>query len=337
MAILGQSVQEAGRWLREGWPVGIPTETVYGLAANACDSAALRRVFETKKRPLADPLIVHLSRVSELSRYALDVPDLALALLDKFSPGPLTLILPKGPDLAMEVSAGLQTAGFRIPAHPLMLDLLASLDFPLAAPSANLFGRTSPTTAQHVEEQLGTLIPYILDGGPCRIGVESTVLDLSGLKPVLRREGGLSLDILESFCGEKIQRDTGSNHERDALRSPGTLLHHYAPEVPLRLFQNDGDLDLWLHQTNVECRHKVQPSLLRFDREYSNPIARGWPQEILSPNGDVQEAAHNLFAAIRRLEKISGLILAQKVPQEGLGYAVNDRLFRASLKESPDA
>ena len=334
MAKIGQSVLEAGHWLRDGWPVGVPTETVYGLAANACDSAALNRVFETKKRPLADPLIVHLSRVSELSRYALDVPALALALLDQFSPGPLTLILPKGPKLAMEVSAGLHTAGFRIPAHPLMLDLLSGLDFPLAAPSANLFGRSSPTTAAHVEEQLGSLIPYILDGGPCRIGVESTVLDLSGSEPVLRREGGISRETLEGFCGQKIQRETGTNPQNLALRSPGTLLHHYAPLVPLRLFDGDEDLDRWLSQTSVEQRQQLRPSLLRFEKECINPITQGWQQEILSSKGDVQEAAHNLFAALRRLEKISGLILAQKVPNAEVGVAVNDRLFRASLKET---
>jgi L-threonylcarbamoyladenylate synthase len=206
MAIIGTSIQEAGAWLRDGWPVGIPTETVYGLAANACDREALLRVFETKGRPLTDPLIVHLASQEELNRYAVDVPDTAYALLEAFSPGPLTLILPKAPILPDEVSAGLKTAGFRIPRHPLTLELLRSLDFPLAAPSANLFGRTSPTTADHVADQLGEQIPYILDGGPCRIGVESTVLDLSGPEPLLLREGGLTAESLEAFLGRPLQR-----------------------------------------------------------------------------------------------------------------------------------
>jgi len=332
MAIIGTSVQEAGAWLRDGWPVGIPTETVYGLAANACDREALLRVFETKGRPLTDPLIVHLASQEELNRYAVDVPDSAYALLEAFSPGPLTLILPKAPILPDEVSAGLKTAGFRIPRHSLTLELLRSLDFPLAAPSANLFGRTSPTTADHVADQLGKQIPYILDGGPCHIGVESTVLDLSGPEPLLLREGGLTAESLEAFLGRPLQRPNRLAQADQAQRAPGTLAHHYAPSVPLFLFADDLALMDWLNHQEQLNQWGQHPALLRFDQALMNSRVADWHQEILSPTGNLEQAAHQLFGALRRLEKSAGIILAQKVPNTGLGAAINDRLQRASTK-----
>ncbi|NBW33229.1 MAG: threonylcarbamoyl-AMP synthase [Cytophagia bacterium] len=332
MAIIGTSIQEAGAWLRDGWPVGIPTETVYGLAANACDREALLRVFETKGRPLTDPLIVHLASQEELNRYAVDVPDTAYALLEAFSPGPLTLILPKASILPDEVSAGLKTAGFRIPRHPLTLELLRSLDFPLAAPSANLFGRTSPTTADHVADQLGEQIPYILDGGPCQIGVESTVLDLSGREPILLREGGLTAETLEAFLGKALQRPHRPAQVGQAQRAPGTLAHHYAPSVPLYLFSDDQELVDWLLQNKRLTLQTKPPTLLRFDKTLLDSTTQHWHQEILSSSGSLSEAAHRLFGALRRLEKEYSLILAQKVPNTGLGAAINDRLLRASLK-----
>jgi L-threonylcarbamoyladenylate synthase len=332
MAIIGTSVQEAGAWLRDGWPVGIPTETVYGLAANACDREALLRVFETKGRPLTDPLIVHLASKEELNRYAVDVPDSAYALLEAFSPGPLTLILPKAPILPDEVSAGLKNAGFRIPRHPLTLELLRSLDFPLAAPSANLFGRTSPTTADHVADQLGKQIPYILDGGPCHIGVESTVLDLSGPEPLLLREGGLTAESLEAFLGRPLQRPNRLAQADQAQRAPGTLAHHYAPSVPLFLFADDMALIDWLNHHDHSKQGAQAPALLRFDQALLDSRVADWNQEILSPEGNLEQAAHQLFGALRRLEKSAGMILAQKVPNTGLGAAINDRLQRASMK-----
>lgn len=371
MALIGQSVEAAASHLRQGQPVAVPTETVYGLAANALDAEALLRVFEVKERPLRDPLIVHLASVDQLERYAKEVPEPAYKLLDAFSPGPLTLILPKSSLLPDLLSAGLPTAGFRIPAHPLTLELLRMLDLPLAAPSANLFGRISPTTASHVADQLGTRIPYILDGGPCRVGIESTILDLSGSRPVLLREGGIPADRIMATLGlQSLHRQTtagglqgppsasglgqpsgsglhppsGSGlgppigQDDSALKAPGTLLHHYAPVVPLLCYQGDPYLINLLGNLNhhgsdlfpVTPRNKV--GFLRY--RYPVPVAdhRDSPCEILSPAGDQTEAARQLYGAMRRLEKLCDLILAELLPAQGLGAAVNDRLLRASAR-----
>lgn len=379
MALIGQSLEAAASYLRQGQPVAVPTETVYGLAANALDAEALLRVFEVKERPLRDPLIVHLASVDQLERYAKEVPEPAYKLLDAFSPGPLTLILPKSSLLPDLLSAGLPTAGFRIPAHPLTLELLRMLDLPLAAPSANLFGRISPTTASHVADQLGTRIPYILDGGPCRVGIESTILDLSGSQPVLLREGGITADRIMATLGlQSLHRQntagglqsqpsgsglgppsgsepgqpSGSGlgppfgsglgppkgQDESALKAPGTLLHHYAPVVPLLCYQGDPDLMNLLGNLNdhgsdlfpVTPRNKV--GFLRY--RYPVPVAdhRDSPCEILSPAGDLTEAARQLYGAMRRLEKLCDLILAELLPAQGLGAAVNDRLLRASAR-----
>ncbi len=354
MASVGNSIGQAAIWLQKGYPVAIPTETVYGLAANACDLDALIRVFEAKKRPLFDPLIVHLPSVTTIARYAKDIPPLAFALWERYSPGPLTLVLRKSTLLPDLVSSGLPTAGFRIPAHPMALDLLNSVDFPLAAPSANLFGRVSPTTATHVVDQLGDAIPYVLDGGPCIVGLESTILDLSGPEPILLREGGIPSQHIEDDLKITLQRPHHAYrvHEETAP-SAGTLDNHYATTVPLICYRNNEELELLLRKESLwEAGQRTLPNarfpsneptlgMLRFQSDIPNKFLEVWDEtkfgirrivEILSPTGDMKEAARNLFAAMRALERVSPLILAEMAPDHGLGTAINDRLQRASFK-----
>lgn len=354
MTLLGNSIQDAASWLRRGFPVAIPTETVYGLAANACNPDALIRVFEAKRRPLFDPLIVHCPTVQSVTQYALEIPPLALALWDCYIPGPLTLILRKSSLLPDLLSSGLPTAGFRIPSHPLALELLNAVDFPLAAPSANLFGRVSPTTAIHVLDQLGGTIPYVLDGGPCVVGLESTIIDLSGPHPTLLREGGIPSQHIENELNIQLIRPRHAYRIGDEFApSSGTFESHYAPMIPMICYHNNDELTSILHRmTNPEDPGLTMPStglsggaaplgIIRFASDVPQAIRQHWEEisggaalnsEILSTAADLKEAARNLFAAIRRLESNSSLILAEKAPDQGLGMAINDRLGRASFR-----
>jgi len=355
MTLVGNSIPEAASWLRKGFPVAIPTETVYGLAANACDTEALIRVFEAKKRPLFDPLIVHAPSVKEISKYALDIPPLALALWDCYSPGPLTLVLRKSSLLPDLLSSGLPTAGFRIPSHPLTLELLNSIDFPLAAPSANLFGRVSPTTAAHVLDQLGGHIPYVLDGGPCLVGLESTIIDLSSHQPVVLREGGIPTQQIENEFNITLKRPQITYSILDEFApSAGTLESHYAPIIPMLCYHNNDELNniilriadakdtgLQMPSWGLSSSGPASVGIIRFASAVPDVIRQLWEKisgdaalnvEILSTAGDLKEAARNLFAAMRRLESSSKLILAEKAPDHGLGMAINDRLGRASRR-----
>jgi L-threonylcarbamoyladenylate synthase len=354
MTLVGDSITQAASWLQRGFPVAIPTETVYGLAANACNPDALIKVFEAKRRPLFDPLIVHCPSVKAITNYALEIPPLALKLWECCSPGPLTLVLRRSSLLPDLLSSGLPTAGFRIPSHPVALELLNAIDFPLAAPSANLFGRVSPTTAAHVVDQLGGTIPYVLDGGPCMVGLESTIIDLSGPHPVLLREGGIPSQDIENELNLTLERPRHAFRVRDGFApSPGTLESHYAPLVPMLCYHNNSELEDLLHRiTNPKDISLLMPptglapdnrslGIIRYESDVSDTIRELWDElargaalsiEILSAAGDLREAARNLFAAIRKLESSSQIILAEKVPDHGLGMAINDRLGRASLR-----
>ena len=357
MASVGNSIEQATKWLREGYPVAIPTETVYGLAANACREDALIRIFDAKKRPLFDPLIVHLPTVNSILPYAKDIPRLAFELWERYSPGPLTLVLPKSDLLPDLLSSGLPTAGFRIPDHPVALQVLNAIDFPLAAPSANLFGRVSPTTAAHVLDQLGDSIPYILDGGACNVGLESTIIDLSSPEPILRREGGIPSQSIEDELKITLQRPVHAYRIHDGfVPSAGTLDNHYAPKVPLICYHNNEELknitsrlssmhpDPNARKAGKTPRREPTLGMLRFQsdipdhfRDFCDENKLGTCRiiEILSPSGDLKEAARNLFAAMRSLEVGCDLILAEQAPEDGLGMAINDRLRRASVKCAP--
>lgn len=312
MANTGTDEALAAQHLRSGKLVGIPTETVYGLAANALDPIAVARIFEAKNRPAFDPLIVHVANMAEAQKYCSHMPDLAFQLAEKFSPGPLTYILPKNQLIPDLVSSGHSTVGIRIPNHPLTLALLQQLDFPLAAPSANPFGYVSPTTAQHVLDQLGKAVAYVLDGGPCEVGLESTIIDLSGDQPRVLRLGGLSLEELEATLGQKLAVQTSSSNPK----APGMLVKHYAPNVVLRW---ENDLPEQLPQ-NIGC--------LRFRAPHAAfTTGRQW---VLSPNGSLAEAASRLFAVLREIDQVKpDLVLVERFPETGLGRAINDRLKRA--------
>lgn len=356
MTLVGNSIPQAASWLQKGFPVAIPTETVYGLAANACDPDALIKVFEAKKRPLFDPLIVHCPSVLSIAKYAFEIPPLAMALWECYSPGPLTLVLRKSSLLPDLLSSGLPTAGFRIPSHPLALELLNAVDFPLAAPSANLFGRVSPTTAAHVMDQLGGAIPYVLDGGACVVGLESTIIDLSGPRPTLLREGGIPSQNIESEFHITLERKRFAFRIQDQFApSAGTLENHYAPVVPMMCYQNDDELmallrrialpkDTGLRMPSAELSPDIGSlGIIRFESDIPVTVRELWQEmskdaalniEILSTSGDLKVAARNLFAAIRKLEHNSQIIFAEKAPEHGLGMAINDRLRRASLQEN---
>lgn len=316
--MIGEDLHYAAALLREGKLVAIPTETVYGLAGNAFSVDAVAEIFAVKQRPAFDPLIVHTSTVDRLQGLVREFPPLALQLAQCFMPGPLTLLLPRSSAIPDIVTAGSDLVAVRIPQHHLTLALLEALDFPLAAPSANPFGYISPTTAEHVERQLGDKIPYILDGGPCVVGLESTIVGFVGGRGVVFRKGGVSVEAIEAEIGPvEVQAHSSSNP-----LAPGMLKSHYAPQTPFLI----GDIAaILLEHTGKRI------GVLSFRRHYDT-IPAQW-QVALSPQADFQEAARNLFAAMRYLDSLGlDLIAAELLPEKDLGRAINDRLRRAAAK-----
>jgi L-threonylcarbamoyladenylate synthase len=320
MAYIGKNVDRAGRLLAGGSVVAVPTETVYGLAANALDVYAVAEIFRVKERPHYNPLIIHLASRADLEKYVSEVPPVAEKLISHFWPGPLTLLLPKTelvPDL---VTASLPHVAVRVPDHPVMLELLQKLDFPLAAPSANPFCYISPTRAEHVQQQIGDRIPYILDGGPCRAGVESTIVGFQGDIPVIYRLGAITPEQIEEVVG-KVRLHVKKGHEP---QSPGMLPYHYSPDATLYLTEHIEDLlkGFDVADTGIITFHK---------------LIGGVPEEqqvVLSPAGDLEEAARNLYDALHQLDG-QGLdrILAEKMPDYGLGRTINERLHKAAGKK----
>jgi L-threonylcarbamoyladenylate synthase len=313
MATIGSDIQQAASFLMKGELVAIPTETVYGLAGNALNEEAVTKIFVAKNRPQFDPLIVHVPDLISVSTYVTHVPEPARRLAEAFWPGPLTLLFEKKSIIPDLVTSGLDTVGIRCPRHPLTHALLKQLPFPLAAPSANPFGYVSPTQPQHVNEQLGDRIAYILDGGECPVGIESTIVGFENNHAVVYRLGGLSIEEIKSVVGDvSIQTNTSSNP-----RTPGQLKSHYAPRKKIIL----GDIHQLLMEYPGHCS-----GILSFREDFNTPH-----QVILSPRGDLAEAARNLFHALRTLDKMEvDVILASYVPEEGLGRAINDRLRRAA-------
>ena len=303
------SIAEAAAALRAGRTVAFPTETVYGLGADATDDRAVAAIFAAKERPRFNPLIVHVQDVAAAQRHVEWTP-LAQKLAAAFWPGPLTLVLKRRPgcQLSLLVSAGLDTAAIRVPRHPLAQALLRAADRPIAAPSANRSGAISPTRPEHVVQSLGDAVDIVLDGGPCLIGVESTVVDASGATPVLLRPGGITRDDLDRVAGRVTDPQTGG-----PLQSPGMMESHYAPSLPMRLNATD--------VTPLE-------GLLAFGPA---PLQGAGLTINLSTGGDLAQAAANLFAAMRALDR-PGLerIAVMPIPDRGLGEAINDRLKRAA-------
>jgi L-threonylcarbamoyladenylate synthase len=315
LASIGADLEIASSLLKEGKLVAIPTETVYGLAGNALNEQAVLSIFSVKNRPSFDPLIVHTDSVEKLEGLITGFPEKAEALAREFWPGPLTLLLPKSARIPDLVTSGLDQVAVRIPDHPLTLHLLRKLDFPLAAPSANPFGYISPTNTSHVNEQLGDSIPYILDGGEAGIGIESTIIGFDDDQPVVYRLGGLALEAIESVVGKVVLMP----HSTSNPKAPGMLKSHYAPRKPFFL-KNRADMA----KPTDDAVH-----YLLFDSFLEGP-ERG-RQRLLSPTGNLNEAARNLFAYLRMLDKLPGdAIWAEQVPDSGLGRAINDRLRRAA-------
>lgn len=337
LPVTPENLVRAAEALRAGELVAFPTETVYGLGASALNVEAVASIFEAKGRPHFDPLIVHVADAGAASLYAQRFPPLAVALAEQFWPGPLTLVLPKrtrgGADVVIPdlVTAGLPTVALRVPAHPVALELLRLARVPVAAPSANRFGGVSPTTAQHVYEELGDQPAVILDAGPCTTGVESTVVSLvEPNKPTVLRLGGLPLEALSEAVGEiSVARGVLDADEQNAQAqvgklSPGMLDRHYAPRTPLHVIEAAG---VW---PPVEG---ARVGLLAFEPVSADVRERYAAVEVLSATGDLHEAAATLFAAMRRLDGANlTMIHAERVPDQGLGRAINDRLRRASTR-----
>lgn len=307
------TIARAAALLKAGGLVAFPTETVYGLGACALDAAAVAKIFEAKQRPFFDPLIVHIANLSQLPILAREITLNAHKLIDAFWPGPLTIVLPKTSHVPDIVTAGLDTVAIRMPAHQVARALLAESAIPIAAPSANRFGMLSPTRAEHVANQIGERVDLILDGGPCEIGVESTIIKLNGDESTILRFGGIPLEEIEHIIG-KINTSCGN-----AVESPGQLPDHYAPRTPLTLIKRP-------IESNTTAAYLAFRDI---------PVGRFHAVEILSPNGNLREAAANLFAALHRLDACSAsVIFAEEVPEIGLGRAIMDRLRKASKKNS---
>jgi len=305
------NIKKAAEVIKQGGLVAMPTETVYGLGANVFDAKAVASIFEAKGRPAFNPLISHVENIDYLYEYA-KTDDRVIALAKKYWPGPITFVLNRKDDNpALDlVCAGLKTITVRMPNHKIALELIKQAGVPIAAPSANASGSISPTTAMHVYESLGNKVDMILDGGQCNVGVESTILDLTGKNMVLLRPGGITKEELEEFTNEEVLVTSKSP---DLPKSPGQLLSHYAPNIPLYMNQNNRNQDnqALIGFGNMECDYN------------------------LSKTKDLKEAAANLFAYMKAADKSGKFksIAVASIPLDGLGTAINDRLTRASYKK----
>ncbi|MFC4872672.1 L-threonylcarbamoyladenylate synthase [Negadavirga shengliensis] len=320
MAGIGKDISKAKALLESGELVAIPTETVYGLAGNALDTDAVLKIYKTKNRPSFDPLIIHIGEAEQVFKYVQNIPEELMALCRFFWPGPLTVLLPKKDIIPDLVTSGLDTVAVRIPDHPLTRELLLSLKFPLAAPSANPFGYISPTRPEHVMDQLGDKIPYILDGGNCQVGLESTIVGMEHDQITIYRLGGIEVSAIEKVVGKVLILPQSSSNPK----SPGMLKSHYAPTKPVLL----GELDVLIKRYTTK---NVNFGILSFNKIYKDIDPSR--QAVLSPGGSYEEAARNLFSSMRYLDKADvSVILAEELPEEHLGKAINDRLRRAAAK-----
>ena len=330
-------IKRAVKLLRDGEIVVFPTETVYGLGADAFQPAALERIFAAKGRPFSDPLIVHIADEHELELLTTRIPTEAKRLAKEFWPGPLTFILPKGPRVPHMVTAGLETVAVRMPRHPVARALISMLGSPIAAPSANRFMHTSPTTAHHVFTDLSGKVPLILDSGPSEIGVESTVLDLCSDEPRILRPGGISLEALRTILPDvQLPRKQNSGDvaaESQAKKAPGQLLTHYAPGVPMLLF--DGTIEE-MHSSmlaEIERRYAKGEHVGILVAEEDIPTFQDTHACIYSvgSENDLLQVAAHLFAGLRSLENARvQVILCRNFEEQGLGLAIRDRLLKAA-------
>jgi L-threonylcarbamoyladenylate synthase len=326
-------LRRAGKALADGLLVAIPTETVYGLGANAFDERAVARVFEAKARPNFDPLIVHIASLDTVDEVATVPSEKARVLMRSLWPGPLTLIMPKRPEIPGIVSAGLSTVAVRFPSNEIAQAVIRYSGVPVAAPSANPFGYLSPTTARHVADFLGDNVDFIVDGGPCPIGVESTVLDVTQDPPRVLRPGGMPIESIEALIGKVAigAAAPAKDGAQPSPQSPGQLKSHYAPHTPLYLLPEGRILD-------SDPRGRAVALVFSSEGERAlrgSALSRRFAEiRVLSPSGDFLEASAALFSILHVLD-LEGMdeIWAERLPERGLGRAVNDRLYKASEKD----
>ncbi|MCG0239557.1 MAG: threonylcarbamoyl-AMP synthase [Firmicutes bacterium] len=326
------ALAEAGAVIRRGGLVAFPTETVYGLGASALDPEAVRRIFAAKGRPADNPLIVHVADAQDLDRVVREVPAVARELMARFWPGPLSLALPRRPEVPDAVTAGLPTVGVRMPDHPVALGLIRAAGVPIAAPSANLSGRPSPTRAEHVLEDLDGRVDLILDGGETGVGLESTFVDLTARPPVLCRPGGITLAQLAEVLGEvRVDPAVLGKEPQGPPRSPGQKYAHYAPRAPVVLVEGP------LSRVQERIRSLIAEEAARGRRVgvLASAESRGlYPAPVVVEVGsrsDLARVAANLFAALRSLDaQGADIILAEGFPEEGIGLAIMNRLRKAA-------
>jgi L-threonylcarbamoyladenylate synthase len=322
----GIPIAEAAQLIRQGELVAMPTETVYGLAGDALNPAAVQAIFVAKGRPSSDPLIVHIADLDQLAMIARDIPSSFQLLADTFWPGPLTIILPKHPTLDSCITAGHDTVAVRMPNHPVARALIRQSGHPLVAPSANLFSHPSPTTAAHVFDDLQGRIPLILDAGPCEIGVESTIIDITQTPPVILRHGGIPAEQLTTMLGDIIVRQRIIAHNQ-AAPAPGMLLKHYSPRTPLVIYRGS--------HTAVHAAILTQPRETTLWVCYDEDIVQAQALRIaylsLGPRHESSTIARNLFATLRSADLAGKALLVIAEPLgDGVAAAVRDRLFRAA-------
>lgn len=316
--MIGRDIEKAKELLEKGEVVAIPTETVYGLAGNALNVDAVLKIFSVKNRPSFDPLIIHVADFDRVNEFVTSIPSVLNDIAVVHTPGPITFLLLKKDVIPDLVTSGSPYVAVRVPAHPLCRALLSKLDFPLAAPSANPFGYISPTTAKHVENQLGSKIPYILDGGPADIGIESTIIGIEEGRLTVFRKGGLDLELLRNWDTQIIIKDNSTSQPM----SPGLLSSHYAPNTPIFV----GNIEELIDKSD---HRKIGALYFSLGKKTDKTISH----KVLSPSNDTFEAAKNLFAYLRFLDDSDlDVIYAELAPEIGLGPAINDRLKRASSK-----
>jgi L-threonylcarbamoyladenylate synthase len=314
---MAHSIQDALLALKSGSLIGLPTETVYGLGADASNELAVRKIFAVKGRPSTHPLIVHVANLDEAQEWSTGLTSAAILLAKAFWPGPLTLIVNRSEKATDAVTGGQNTVGIRVPSHALALDLLKQFSGGIAAPSANRFGKVSPTTAQHVKDELGTDVSCVLDGGPCEVGVESTIVDVSTEIPRLLRPGGLSVERIESILGHTLVRATNTTD----IRAPGLLESHYAPRAGLKLVTAQSLVSEIIHFQMQKLRVAVMaPKGI----DISETV-----HYFRAPESDT-EFAQILFATLRKADELADVILVVPPNENGLGLAIVDRLTRAS-------
>ncbi len=315
--MISSKIEMAASILREEGVIGLPTETVYGLAGNIFSEKAIRKIYQIKQRPFYNPLIVHIKATKDLELIAMEIPSIAIDLAERFWPGPLTLLLKKRSSVPDLVTAGKPTVAVRVPNHPIALALLNKLDFPLAAPSANPFGKISPTRAEHVDAYFKDTL--VLDGGICEAGIESTIIGFNNDDVIVYRLGSITVEEIESIAGVVKLINKNDN----SPEAPGMLSKHYAPSTPLIFSANMEEC--------IEQFKGKKIALLLFSKTIEN-IPTDCFQMVLSPTGNLKEAAAKLYDALHQLDKMNvEFILAEKFPEEGLGTVINDKLGRASV------